>query len=202
MTSSPNSKRQLQGGDASATLAGMIESSALRMIMTNAPTATLDAYAPLLSVAMREASISTVTRGAAFIAQLAHESAEFRYMEEVADGNAYEGRQDLGNVRPGDGRRFKGRGPIQVTGRSNYRAAGQALALDLEDHPEMASLPSVGFRIAAWYWTVRGLNRLADACDFRSITKAINGGYNGLADRIVYYHKALEVLGRSSEIEV
>lgn len=192
----------MQDGEASATIAGMIESATLRMIMSNAPTATLDAYAPLLSVAMREASINTVTRGAAFVAQLAHESAEFRYMEEIADGSAYEGRQDLGNVRPGDGRRFKGRGPIQVTGRSNYRAAGQALALDLEEHPEMASLPSVGFRIAAWYWSMRGLNRLADACDFRSITKAINGGYNGLAERIVYYHKSLEVLGRFAGVDV
>jgi putative chitinase len=143
---------------------------------------------------MAEASINNRMRQAAFIAQLAHESGELRYFEEIASGAQYEGRTDLGNTQPGDGRRYKGRGPIQLTGRSNYRAAGAALGIDLERYPERAADLDVGFRVAAWFWTSRGLNGLADAGDFRGITKRINGGYNGLSAREAYYHRALSVL--------
>lgn len=175
----------------------MIDAPSLLLIMPRARHLA-DRYAPLLAAAMREASINTVTRGAAFIGQLAHESGEFRYMEEIADGSAYEGRLSLGNINPGDGRRYKGRGPIQITGRENYRKAGLALGIDLEASPNLAALPEVGFRVAGWYWNSRGLNALADALDYRAVTRAINGGYTGLAERVAYYNRALEVLGRNA----
>jgi putative chitinase len=143
---------------------------------------------------MRAAAITTPKRQAAFLAQLAHESAEFRYFEELASGEAYEGRRSLGNTQPGDGVRYKGRGPIQLTGRANYRAAGQALGIDLEGNPRRAADVDVGFRTAAWFWTRRKLNSHADRGDFREVTRLINGGYNGLASRMAYYRRALDVL--------
>lgn len=124
-----------------------------------------------------------------FIAQLAHESGNFRYMEEIASGTAYEGRKDLGNVINGDGNRFKGRGPIQLTGRANYRKYGQVLGFDFESHPEIVAYPSVGFLVACKYWSDHGLNELADRDDILSITKKINGGTNGLTDRKAHLEK-------------
>ena len=118
-----------------------------------------------------------------FLAQLAHESGNFRYMEEIASGAAYEGRKDLGNTQPGDGKRFKGRGPIQLTGRANYRKYGQQLGIDFENNPAIVAIPSVGLLVACKFWVVNGLNELADKDDVVSITKRINGGTNGLADR-------------------
>lgn len=120
-----------------------------------------------------------------FMAQLAHESDNFHAMEEYASGAAYEGRKDLGNTQPGDGKRFKGRGPIQLTGRANYRDYGQRLGIDFERHPEIAAIPSIGMLTACTYWMVKGLNALADKDDLTGITKRINGGTNGLEDRRV-----------------
>jgi len=166
----------------------------LRQIMPNLSASKAQQYLPHLNRAMAEAGINTPKRQAAFVAQLAHESGEFRYMEEIASGAAYEGRRDLGNTQPGDGMRFKGRGPIQLTGRSNYAAAGRALGLDLINNPRQAATPEVGFRTAAWFWNTRNLNSYADAGNFREVTRRINGGYNGLADRQKYYARALNVL--------
>ncbi len=118
-----------------------------------------------------------------FLAQLAHESGNFRYMEEIASGAAYEGRKDLGNTQPGDGKRFKGRGPIQLTGRANYRRYGQQLGIDFENNPAIVAIPSVGLLVACKFWSDNGLNELADKDDVVSITKRINGGTNGLVDR-------------------
>ncbi len=151
------------------------------------------AYLPHLAEAMKISEINTAGRQAAFLAQLAHESGQLRYWEEIASGAAYEGRVDLGNTQPGDGRRFKGRGPIQVTGRANYRAAGAALGIDLEGNPKLAATVEVGFKIAGWYWSKRGLNQLADEDtleSFRKITRRINGGYNGHEDRLRYWKLA------------
>jgi putative chitinase len=150
---------------------------------------------PFLDAACTEAEIVTPLRLAAFLAQLAHESAELRYFEEIASGAEYEGRLDLGNLMPGDGSRYKGRGPIQLTGRTNYRAAGVALGLDLEAHPEQVATPAVGFRVAGWFWTSHRLNVLADVGHFRSITRVINGGLNGELSREAYYTAALRALG-------
>lgn len=118
-----------------------------------------------------------------FLAQLAHESGNFRYMEEIASGAAYEGRKDLGNVMSGDGVKFKGRGPIQLTGRANYRRYGQQLGIDFESNPTIVAIPSVGLLVACKFWADNGLNALADQDDVLTITRRINGGTNGLADR-------------------
>lgn len=125
----------------------------------------------------------SVLRFAHFFAQLGHESDSFKAMEEYATGSGYEGRADLGNVNAGDGRRFKGRGPIQLTGRANYRDYGRRLGIDLESHPEIAALPSIGMLTACTYWRVKALNVLADRDDVEAITRRINGGTNGLEDR-------------------
>lgn len=173
----------------------MITPSDLRRIMPLLSAYKCEIYTDILNAAMSEFEIVTPEREAAFLAQLAHESGQLRYFEELASGEAYEGRADLGNTEPGDGKRYKGRGPIQITGRENYRKAGEALGLDLEDRPELAGLPEYGFRVAAWFWKSRGLNELADVGNFRLISKRINGGYNGLTDRLGYWARAKAELG-------
>ena len=136
----------------------------------------------------------TGDRALMFLAQLGHESAGLRYMEEIASGAAYEGRLDLGNTQVNDGTRFKGRGPIQLTGRANYRRFGDLLNIPLESIPTIAARPNVGFRVAVMYWTDRGLNAWADAGDFRRITREINGGYNGMDDRNRWLHRIRTIL--------
>ncbi|MBF6327399.1 glycoside hydrolase family 19 protein [Nocardia transvalensis] len=170
-------------------------------IMPELPPDRAQEYLPSLNAAMREGEITTPLRQAAFLAQLAYESCELRYFEELGDDDYFRqydpGRPNTaaGNTEPGDGPRYHGRGPIQLTGRANYRAAGEALGLDLEGDPALAARPDIGFRIAQWYWTSRTLNALADAGDFAGVTQAVNGGYHGLAAREAYYYRALEVLG-------
>lgn len=173
----------------------MITAEFIRVVMPHAG-ARIEFFVKPLEAAMEEAGITTIYRIAAFVAQLAHESGELRYMKELADGKGYEGRKDLGNTQPGDGPRFKGRGPIQITGRANYRACSLALYGDerLLATPEILEQPSDGCRAAAWFWKTRGLNELADAQDFEKITRRINGGLNGLDDRKQYYNRALVAL--------
>jgi len=166
----------------------------LRDIMPNLPAAKRQLYLPFLNEAMREFEIANYLRASAFLAQLAHESAELRYFEEIASGKAYEGRKDLGNTQPGDGVKYKGHGPIQITGRSNHADCGKALGLDLINNPTLITQPPNAFRSAGWYWDTRGLNSLADQRLFKAITKKINGGYNGLADRQKYYDRALRII--------
>jgi len=155
----------------------------------------LSEYYTHLRTAMEEHKINTVPRMTAFLAQLAHESADLKYMEEIGTGERYEGRRDLGNIYSGDGKRFKGRGPIQLTGRNNYKIFGDLLNVDLLNLPELAALPEYGFKIAAAYWTSRKLNTIADIGDFKEITRRINGGYNGLSDRVRRHELAKQILG-------
>lgn len=149
--------------------------------------ATATRYLPLMEAAMCESGITTEMRARMWLAQVGHESVSLRYMEEIASGAAYEGRTDLGNTHAGDGVRYKGRGPIQLTGRANYTAAGNALGLDLVNHPEFASNPATGFRVSAWWWRTHGLNEISDTGDVLAATRRINGGYNGLDDRQARY---------------
>ena len=180
----------------------MVTDDELRQLMPNCPASRRAEYLPFIQQAMVEFEINSYLRETAFLAQLAHESAELRYMEEIASGAAYEGRKDLGNTQPGDGRRFKGRGPIQLTGRANYIKYGDLLGLDLVSDPTLAGTKEVGFRIAGQFWKLNGLNELADHQQFKLITKRINGGYNGLDDRLKYYQRARKVMTRDDSATI
>lgn len=145
---------------------------------------------PALAAALSAGSITTPLRIAHFLAQIAHESDGFAALEEYASGSAYEGRADLGNTQAGDGPLFKGRSPIMLTGRANYRAAGADLGVDLEGSPQLAAKPDIALRIAVWFWNSRTLSPIADRDDLVTITRRINGGTNGLASRRAYLAKA------------
>jgi putative chitinase len=147
-----------------------------------------------LNAAMEEFDINTPARQAAFLAQVGHESGQLLYVKELASGAAYEGRKDLGNTQPGDGVKYKGRGLIQVTGRINYLEVGLSLDLDCLNDPGVLETPANACRSAAWWWKKHGLNELADKGDFLLITKRINGGTNGLADRQALWEVAKRVL--------
>ncbi|MDR6580776.1 glycoside hydrolase family 19 protein [Pseudomonas extremaustralis] len=155
-------------------------------------------FVPALNTAMNRYGIVGTSRACAFIAQVGHESGQLRWVREIwgptAQQSGYEGRADLGNTVKGDGSKYRGRGLIQITGRANYEACGEALGLDLINQPEQLEQPQYAAMSAAWFWSTRGLNTLADAGDFVKITRRINGGINGLADRQALYDKALEVL--------
>ena len=178
----------------------MVTDDELRRIMPNCATAKRTEYLPFIQQAMQEFAITSYLREAAFLAQLAHESGELRYMEELASGAAYEGRKDLGNTQPGDGKRYKGRGPIQLTGRANYKKYGDLLGIDLTNNPTVAATKEVGFRIAGQFWKLNGLNELADQQKFETITRRINGGLNGQSDRVMYYNRAKQVLNQNDVV--
>lgn len=171
-----------------------ITADQLRRAMPGLTAARAAECLPGLLATIAEADLSTPKRLAAFLAQVGHESASLHYVREIASGDAYEGRRDLGNTQPGDGRRFKGRGFIQVTGRNNYGACGKALGLDLVNNPQMLETVDNAWRSAGWFWRTRGLNALADAGNFAGVTRKINGGTNGAVDRLKRYRLAVSAL--------
>ncbi len=144
--------------------------------------------------------VNTEVRLEMFIAQAAHETAGFKTLEEYATGAAYEGRKDLGNTQPGDGVRFKGRGIFQITGRSNYKDVSKHIFGDerLLTNPELLTDPKYATQSALYYWDSRNLSTYADRGDFQGLTKRINGGLNGWADRLNYFEKIKIALTNSS----
>ena len=136
--------------------------------------------------------ITTEKRLDAFLSQLAEETDGFRSLREYASGAAYEGRKDLGNTQPGDGVKFRGRGGIMITGRTNYAATSKHLYGDnrLLDTPQLLEQPAPAMLSSMHYWQSRGCNELADVGDYKGITKKINGGLNGWADRLTYWERA------------
>lgn len=150
---------------------------------------------------MQWANINTVDRAAMLAAQLGHESVGLKYQQEIHDGSNYEGRRDLGNVYPGDGRRFRGHGWIQVTGRGNHTAVSKwahekglvPTPTFFVDNPAALGDDQYCWVGPAWYWTVARpqINSLSDARDLEGVTRAINGGTNGLNDRRARYQRAL-----------
>ncbi|WP_433739810.1 glycoside hydrolase family 19 protein [Pseudomonas putida] len=174
-----------------------ITSQQLLQILPNAG-AKAGVFVPTLNTAMQRYQIVGSKRVSAFIAQIGHESGQLRYVREIwgptPAQRGYEGRKDLGNTIAGDGFKYRGRGLIQITGRANYAACGEALGLDLVNQPELLEQPQYACLSAAWFWATKGLNSLADAGDFEKITRRINGGLNGQADRLKILEKATEVL--------
>jgi len=162
----------------------------------------LSDWLPALNKAMAEFGITTVPQRAAFLAQVAFESTEMRIMEEAWGPRDFQLRYEppnslaasLGNTQPGDGQRYKGRGLIQITGRTNYDSLGKRIGVDLVDRPELAIEPDVAARVAAAFWAQRGLNALADSGQFDLITRRINGGAMGQAERQRYFEQAKAVL--------
>ncbi|WP_433677703.1 glycoside hydrolase family 19 protein [Nocardia sp. CA-119907] len=168
-------------------------------------------YLPYLNRAILEAGITTPKREAAFLAQIIHETDKLKTLTEYGDEDRFNrlygpqtavGRS-LGNTNtPRDGARYPGRGALQITGRSNYREAGKHLGIDLERYPEEAAKPEHAFDVAAWYWTEHDLNAAADQLPddpdklgrFDAISREINGGSNGAAERREYYLKARDRL--------
>lgn len=117
-------------------------------------------YIEWLNYFMLKYNIDTDKRIAAFIAQIGHESGQLRYVEELASGSAYEGRKDLGNTQKGDGKKFKGRGLIQITGRFNYALISKDLGEDFISNPELLSTPKYAVQSACWFWNKNKLNDL------------------------------------------
>ena len=150
-----------------------------------------------LNHCLTQFNINTSQRMRHFLAQIAHESGGLRWFKELASGDAYEGRADLGNTQKGDGRRFKGAGAIQLTGRSNY----QAFSNHIKDPNVMQGCDYVAekypFTSAGYWWYLNNMNALCDRPDVtvEMVTRRVNGGINGLSDRIKYYELAMDVIG-------
>ena len=168
----------------------------LKAIMPFATMGNIDKYFPWLNELMLQYGIDTPLRQAHFIAQLALESGSFRYVKEIASGKAYEGRKDLGNINPGDGVKYKGRGLIQLTGRRNYTLFNDDLPdhVDIINHPELLEEPELAVTVSCWFWKRNKLNTYADRDDVREVTRRINGGYNGLKERTRFLDQAKKVL--------
>ncbi|WP_047303074.1 glycoside hydrolase family 19 protein [Pseudomonas fluorescens] len=180
-----------------------ITTQQLLQILPNAG-AKAGVFVPALNAAMSKYEIITRLRVAAFIAQIGHESGQLQWVRELGS-NQYLSKYDTGTLAKrlgntpeadGDGQKYRGRGLIQITGRANYEACSEALFSDarLLNTPELLETPVYAALSAGWFWQRAGLNRLADKGDFLTITKRINGGTNGLADREALYERALKVL--------
>lgn len=159
---------------------------------------------PALNDAMERYQITTRLRIAAFIAQVGHESGQFAWLKELG-GNAYLAKYDTGTLAKrlgntpeadGDGQLYRGRGLIQITGRANYLSCSKGLFGDdrLVKSPSLLEEPKYAALSAAWFWDSRKLNEFADISAFDMITRRINGGTNGLAERVEFYNRALTVL--------
>jgi len=180
------------------------------------PAARASMWADPLRRAMNRFNVAGTLQKAAFIAQIGHESGRLRYVKELwgptpaqetyerdftvpwslrVDGKRHRNSKpfELGNVNPGDGFRYRGRGLIQVTGRANYQKCGKALNVPLEDDPKLLEVPDIAALSAGWFWQANRCNELVG--DFVALTKKINGGTNGLPDRLVLFAEAKRVLG-------
>jgi putative chitinase len=179
-----------------------ISRSELKLICPLANDGVLESLVNPLNRYMDVYHINNYPRVRHFIAQAAHETHGLTKFHELYNGTPevyfkkYDNRKDLGNTQPGDGMKFKGRGIFQLTGRYNYSHLSLILFNDyrLLDNPDLLEQPDLVVRSACWYWEDRKLNSLADQNMIKSITLKINGGYNGLGDRIDYYNKCIKYI--------
>lgn len=196
--------------------------SELRDITPRAPEERCEALLPFLVDACEKFGIDTPLRVAAFIAQWAHETDEWRYLEEVWGPTAQQQKyerpvidgvpvpavseddvkagariplwQRLGNFWQGDGYRYRGRGLPMLTGHDNYTRCANGIGVRIDEAPDLASRLDVGCEVAGWYWRDRKLNEPADRGDFATITLRVNGGHTHLERRLAYYRRACNIL--------
>lgn len=182
----------------------------LRKAMPNLKLSRAASLVGPLSRAMEEAKINTPLRVAAFLAQIGHESVDLQFMNEIWGPSDQQKRydpptdlaKDLGNTSPGDGYKYRGRGPLQLTGKKNYKSFGDAAGMDFVSNPDLLSDPEWGFKAAAWYWNTKGLNKYADAGDIDTVSQIVNSGgtrvplskIRGLSDRRARYETARSAL--------
>jgi putative chitinase len=187
--------------------------------------ANIDAYLGPINASCAKFNINTPKRIAAFLAQIAHETGCLKYTEENLNytrerleqifpkyfpnglaelyagipakigARVYGGRMGNGDESTGDGYTYRGRGLFQLTGKANYKACGAYIGVDLLNYPALLCRPDVAIESAAWFWNENNLSKPADAEDFKTITKKINGGYNGYADRVKYWLKSRKAMG-------
>jgi len=136
-----------------------IHNNLLKAFLPGSTEANRQKYIPYLNIYMPMYGINTDKQIAAFFAQIGHESGHLKHNKEIASGAAYEGRKDLGNIYPGDGVKYKGRGLIQITGRDNYTKAAKALGVDCVNNPELLEQPKWAVKSACWWWNNAGLNK-------------------------------------------
>jgi len=183
----------------------LITAEQLQRMLPKASKKNVEIYTPFFNETMLKFEINTPLRIAAFISQVGHESLSLHYTKELADGSAYEYRKDLGNLKPEaleaahshkatSGKWFKGHGLIEITGYDNHEQCGEALGLDLVNNPELLCEPRYATLSAGWFWFAHKLNILADTEAFGKITKTVNGGFNGAAERIALYSGCKRVL--------
>lgn len=167
------------------------------LMFPHASKAKLDEKFPLVLQAMEWGKIEDPTEVCAYSAHVAKESGNFVYSREIADGSAYEGRTDLGNIYPGDGTRYRGRGDIQLTGRDVARSAGRAIGVDFENHPEVMEKPEYASLVSAYFWTQykSSLPVYARKGWFHVTQILVNGGMNGWDERVGYYENNLRLFG-------
>jgi putative chitinase len=156
----------------------------------------------VLAATLESYDITSRLRIAHFLGQTCEESAGYRTTEEFASGREYEGRQDLGNTQKGDGPRYKGRGLLQLTGRANYADYGKALGVDLVNNPTLAAQPALSLKIACEYWKRHDINADCDRDDAQAVTRKVNGGLNGLSDRIAFTQKAKTAVARLQAVQL
>lgn len=187
----------------------IISSEIFSKIFLHAPSPLIEKFTLPLNTALNEFDITTVNRIAAFLAQVGHESGSLHYVRELASGEAYSNRADLGNTLPeaiaiaqrnytSAGKFWKGRGLLQITGYDAYVKASQYFKNDFVNHPDRLEAPIFAARSAGWVWKWKKLNPLADSKKFKEITRRINGGYNGYNQRLVLYEHCLQVLSNHS----
>lgn len=160
---------------------------------------TADTIVGLLNKYAKEFEINSPLRWIHYLSQIAHESCEMRYSEELASGKAYDTGKlavKLGNTpqADGDGQKYKGRGLIQLTGLANYKDYKKYCGFDVVADPKLLAKPVGAIRSSMWFWKTKGLNELADKDAFLTITKRINGGTNGLLDRQKYLNRAKKAI--------
>jgi predicted chitinase len=192
-------KRSYQRGESGM---AVLTHAHLRAIMPNIPQDDEVTEFPACCATMQRFGITNKLRAAAWLANVAKESGELFYTEEIASGAAYEGRLDLGNTQPGDGMRFKGRGYIQITGRANYTGIAQAFGIPCVARPTLLENMPHRWTTAGYYWenmsSLGNLNLIADRGDFESTVIGVRGGPDH--ERRRYYERALNVLPNNLEI--